>query len=98
MVVAEALALLAWDSAHLAFITPLLAPPSKTNIFISTSGAASVWSSLRSESGTFVELLTTGCILAALPLVLLLSSAVQRARVNWLTLGELWSVVIRCQW
>lgn len=93
MVVAEALALLAWDSAHLALNTPLLAPPSETN-----SGAASVWSSLRSESGTFVDLLSTGCILAAVPLVVLLRRAVQPARVNWLMLGELWSVVIRSQW
>lgn len=90
MVVAQALALLGYDAAHVVLAATALAYTNSIDTPFSPGAAAAApaMTSLRSESSTFVELLSAGCLLAALPLVLLLRGAMRPPRVNWIMLGE----------
>jgi len=94
MVVAQALALLAWDGAHLALFA--LSSPGGTAAASSSAGglhaaAAAAGSAAqrlgRDETGVFAELLAAGVLLAAVPLVLLLRRCAAQPQFHWPLFG-----------
>lgn len=84
MVVAQSMALLAWDAAYLALLsTEAIGAP----LLVSGAAGSAAQQLGRDEGGAFVELLTVGCLLAAPPLVLLLRRASRPSQPNWPMLG-----------
>ena len=93
MVVAQALALLAWDSAHLAAFTVFssggtTASTSPAGVLHVAPAAGSAAQRLgRDETGVFAELLAAGVLLAAVPLVLLLRRCAAQPQFQWPLFG-----------
>lgn len=84
MVVAQSMALLAWDATHLVLLNTAAAGAPQLG---SLAGGSAAQERGRSEGGAFVELLTAACLLAGPPLVLLLRRASRPSQPNWPMLG-----------
>jgi len=93
MVVAQALALLAWNSAHLALFA--LSSPGDTTAAAASAGmlhpAAAAGSAAqrlgRDDTGVFAELLAAGVLVTAVPLVLLLRRCAAQPQFHWPLFG-----------